>query len=178
MIVREIWKSCFDWWVCLSSQAETNTNRIFILKSKLMIIRYCYFLTRHQATFMLLRLMVRCNFNPKSNRKLFALLLSRKCRTGLDFLMERIIYSPRNLNFCILPGTENHTSNITWWKMSKGCGYKNQDLIKINIIDMQLQCKVNEVVILSFLSKCSSLFWAWVTQKIQEKAEGLKLIGW
>ena len=178
MIVREIWKSCFDWWVCLSSQAETNTKRIFILKSKLMIIRYCYFLTRHQATFMLLRLMVRCNFNPKSNRKLFALLLSRKCRTGLDFLMERIIYSPRNLNFCILPGTENHTSNITWWKMSKGCGYKNQDVIKINIIDMQLQCKVNEVVILSFLSKCSSLFWAWVTQKIQEKAEGLKLIGW
>ena len=130
MIVREIWKSCFDWWVCLSSQAETNTNRIFILKSKLMIIRYCYFLTRHQATFMLLRLMVRCNFNPKSNRKLFALLLSRKCRTGLDFLMERIIYSPRNLNFCIWPGIENHTSNIPWWKISKGGGYETQDAIK------------------------------------------------
>ena len=65
--------------------------------------------------------------------------------------MERIIYSPRNLNFCIWPGIENHTSSIPWWKISKGCGYETQDVIKIDIIDMQLQCKVNEIVILSFL---------------------------
>ena len=62
--------------------------------------------------------------------------------------------------------------------MSKGRGYKTQDVIKIGIFDMHLRCKLNKIVILSFLPKFVSLFCAWVTQKIQEKPEGLKLIGW
>ena len=62
--------------------------------------------------------------------------------------------------------------------MSYGWGCKTQDVIKMDITDIELQFKPNEIVILSFLSKFSPLFCAWVTQKIQVNAEGLKLISW
>ena len=36
--------------------------------------------------------------------------------------------------------------------MRKGRGYKTKDVMKIDIIDIQLRCKPNQIVILSFLS--------------------------
>ena len=61
--------------------------------------------------------------------------------------------------------------------MSKGRDWKIQDAIKIDIVDIKLRRIPHETLIRSFLSKVLSLFWAWVTQKIQENAEELKLIG-
>ena len=42
--------------------------------------------------------------------------------------------------------------------MSKGQDNKTQDVIKTNIIDMQLRCRLNEIVVLSFLSNFCPYF--------------------
>ena len=126
--------------------------------------------------------MGRCNLNPWTYEKLFALLLHWKCRACLNFLMERIIYSPTNLNFYIWPEIENHTSKNLSWKISKGQDHKTQDVIKANITDMQLRGRLNEIVVLSFLSNFCPYFvllkhlkkplkdWSWYVGRNREKS--------
>ena len=121
--------------------------------------------------------MVRCNLNRRTYEKHFPLLLQWKSRAGLDFLMERIISSLRNLNFCIWPKIENHTSNSNWWKMRKGRGYKTKDVMKIDIIDIQLRCKPNQIVILSFLS-CQNACLYFVLELFKKFKKMLKYWRW
>ena len=60
--------------------------------------------------------------------------------------------------------------------MSKGQDNKTQDVIKTNIIDMQLRCRLNEIVVLSFLSNFCPYFV--LLKHLKKNLEGLKLICW